>query len=289
MNDSGEKVHCSNCHSEQDQSHLYCSNCGYILHQSDVKRQPNINAEQQVENIINAIKKQAHTVELETLEKIQDHATRWAKTNLFFIGLASSVLILSLSFFGYKQVADLERQAIETELLEKQARDRTNVVIMQADSSLAKIKELDKKIEDKGIQKNIDRIYELKIQMDKKIRMAEKILKQVTAERQNVQKVQHSFFSISMQFDGSKEQLNEHRSSLIKAMNKKGFQLTRANILEIGVNQTEVLYYNEIAAKQAELIAKIARESLQLPRMESRLISMFDRNPREILVKIKFP
>ena len=125
--------------------------------------------------------------------------------------------------------------------------------------------------------------------MDKKIQMAEKVLKQVAAERQNVQKVQHSFFSISMQFDGSKEQLNEHRSSLIKAMNKKGFQLTRANILEIGVNQTEVLYYNEIAAKQAELIAKIARESLQLPRMESRLISMFDRNPREILVKIKFP
>jgi len=260
--------------------------------------QANINGEQQVENIITAIKKQAHTVELETLEKIQDRATKWAKTNLFFIGLASSVLVLSFSILGYKTFTDLEQHAAEStkqiEVASNQVEDKTKAAILKADSSLKKIEGLDEQIkhiniQSNQIQKELDNVKELKDQMGKKIGMAEKILKQVTAERQSVQRVQHSFFSISMQFDGSKEQLNEHRSSLIKAMNSKGFQLSRANILEIGVNQTEVLYYNEIARKQAELIAKIAKKSLALPRMESRMISMFDRNPREILVKIKFP
>lgn len=210
-------------------------------------------------------------------------------------------------FFGYKKITDLEQYAAESsnkiEVLANQAEKKTHAAIMQAEKktneaitqaniSLKKTKELNELMEQndiQSIQKKLGRVDNLKSQVDKKIRMAEKILKQVTAERQNVQKVQHSFFSISMQFDGSKEQLNEHKNSLIQAMNKEGFQLIPANILEIGVNQTEVLYYSEIATKQAELIAKIAKKSLALPRMESRLISIFDRNPREILVKIKFP
>ncbi len=294
---SEENMRCPNCHLEQDQKHFYCSNCGHNLHQSkNVLPPPDINFEEHVEEATKAIKKQAHTTELETLEKIQDHATKWAKINLFFLGLASSLLVLSLSFFGYKKITDFELDAEEKSQtvkdLVKQAEKKINATIMQAEDSLNRTRELEKKVKDfdiQSIQEKVERVDMLKSQVDRKIGMAEKILKQVTAERQNVQKVQHSFFSISMQFDGSKEQLRKYRNLLIQAMDKKGFQLSRANILEIGVNQTEVLYYNEIAEKQAKLIARIVKDSLVLPGMESRLISMFDRNPHEILIKIKFP
>lgn len=296
MNDPKTYMRCHKCGSEQDRSHFYCDNCGYDLHKSSYESNlQGISSEQQIEQTIKSIEKRAHIVELETLEKIQERATKWAKINLFFLGLASSLLILAISVFGYKQITDLEKYSLEStdkiKFLVSQAEEKTKAANAQVKNSLIRAKELNSQLETINIQAiriKLDKLDNLKSQFNDSLLNAERIREQVTAERQNVQKLEHSFYSISMHYDGNREQLAEHLNKIIQELNNDGFQLSSPNLIEIGVNKTEVLYYNRIAQKQAELIADIVKESLALPQMTSRIISMPERNPREILIKILF-
>lgn len=293
-------MRCPSCQSEQDQRHFYCDSCGHDLHHPERNNQhealPEINFTGLVDQTVDEIRKQAHTVELETLEKIQERAARWAKTNLFFLGLASSVLVLAFSFFGYRKITDLEKLVAESSQnvakLVAETAQTTEKAKLEATASLQKAVQLKKEIEQinlKSIQTQLGRLKNLEAQLDRSVAKADKIRKQVMMERQNVQKLQHSFFSISLHLDGSREQLSTQWNSLVQALNDRGFQLNRANIVELGVNRTEVLYYNSIAEGQAEQIATIVQRNLSLPRVQSRMIPMLERKPREILVKIKLP
>lgn len=301
-------MRCPNCQAEQDSNHFYCNCCGCALHQANHNQAlPEINFETVVEQSIDSLKKQAHTVELEALEQIQDRATKWAKANLFILGLAASFLLLALAIFGYKEITDLKTLvASETEKVELLVADKsqqvellvartaqaTELATREATLSLQKAQQIKQEIEQiniASIQKQLNKLKELENQLASAISKSAGIRSQLTAERENVQKLQHSFFSISLHLDAGSDERKSGLSQLLNALGDEGFQLNQANIVEIGVNQTEVLYYNMIAREQAQIIASIAQESLALKRVNTRLISMLERNPREILVKVKFP
>jgi membrane-associated HD superfamily phosphohydrolase len=294
-------MRCPNCNSDQDETHFYCNNCGHDLHHAENHDQPyeimpKIDSFGLVEETVDDLKKQAHTVELETLENIQDRAAKWAKTNLYFLGLASAVLLLALSFFGYKKITDLENLIVESEnkveKLVAEATQTTEKANLEATASLEKALKLRTDIEQvdlSSIQAKLDKLSRLEAQLDKSNQKSANISEQLLKERENVEKLQRSFYTISVQLDGSQEQSKQNWNRLMQALDEKGFQLNRANIVELGVNRTEVLYYNNIAQQQAELIASLVQDSLSLPGVSSRLISMLERNPREILIKIKLP
>jgi len=294
-------MRCPNCNSEQEETHFYCNNCGHDLHHSGNHDQthetpPEINSSELVGETLDDIKKQAHTVELETLEQFQDHATKWVKTNVYFLGLAFSVLIIAISFFGYRQISDLEntmaasKKEVATQV--EEAKQATEKAKQEAEASLDKALKLKADLENidlSSVQAKLDDLDKLARKLDIANQKSDNIQEQLQEERRNVENLQRSFYTISVQLDGGQEQHKTNWNNLLQELDEKGFQLNRANIVELGVNRTEVLYYNSIAQQQAELIASLVQKSLSLSQVPSRLISMLERNPREILIKIKLP
>ena len=55
--------------------------------------------------------------------------------------------------------------------------------------------------------------------------------------------------------------------------------------MSVGVDVTEILYYNESAEAKVRLLKQLLQE--KYPDIQPRLIRKDDRNPKEILIKLK--
>ena len=106
-------VICRQCQHKNPDSHTYCGKCGALLRGE--RRQNTVlvantkdGFNQLAESTIQAVKKEAQFIEINTLDEIHDKAIKWAKVQLFFLGSAVSILLMALFIWGYKQFSDFE-------------------------------------------------------------------------------------------------------------------------------------------------------------------------------------
>lgn len=296
------------CHDESQEENNSYSNSGAKLHFDNAPTQTNetelINScESIIEETVKAIQKEARIVESEANERIQEKSIRWAKTQLFFLSLGASSFIVFLGFFGYKEYSDFQQtvyratQQINSDT--KQMKETIDNAKSYFEATQQKSEKLSKEVDDelsklKKLQldiKNIDpedirvALKKLDEEFRSSIGETRSLIKQAKADREETQKLQHSFFAISIHVDGNEDRYIRKIPVLLEKLNKKGFFISKANIAQIGVNFTEIIYYNLTAKPQSQLIARtLGRE---FPGIKDRLIERTERNPREILIKLK--
>lgn len=300
-------MRCPNCQSEQNQTHFFCSSCGHDLHHSaahQLKTPAETDFKEVIAQRVADFKREAGIIETETFGNVQKRIANWVK-------LTFGLFILSFSlmgYFGYGKLTDLQavvadkmflveelatemegakeqikELVIDTKKATEQAQQETKTSLEQAHLLKVKIDSYDFE----SIQEQFNNMTQLEKKLAGALTDTNNALIKLTKERENVQILNHSFFSISLHVDGNKDLLAD---SLIPSLSNEGFQISEANLVVIGVNKTEILYYNEIARNQAEMIAAIVQESFALKHpITYRSIPMLDRNPREILIKIKLP
>src|SRR5439155_11879225 len=131
-------------------------------------------------------------------------------------------------------------------------------------------------------------IANMKKEFQANITEAKSAKTQAENNQRAIEKIQNSFFDIFVHFEGNIEQNNKIISDIIAKLNSEGFLISgKKNIIQVGVDVTEILYYNESAEAKVRLLKQLLKE--KYPDIQPRLIRKDDRNPKEILIKLKLP
>ena len=213
---------------------------------------------------------------------------RWAKTQLFFLSVAGTILIAALGVLGYRGFSEIE-EAVTTsqdyvEQIEKES-ERLGKELDDEFRRLNQIRNEIKTIDLAGIRDELAEFRQLRVEFRKSINEARDIATQARVNRAEIQKLHHSFFNIFIHFDGNRDRDEGKLTFALNQLNENGFVVSGANIARIDVNRTEVIYYDRIAKPQADLVAKSLEQ--EFPGIEARPLERAEQNPRQILIKLK--
>jgi seryl-tRNA synthetase len=283
-------MQCNQCQQENPEGNTFCGHCGARLSASNI-----------VAETVKEIQKEAHLVEVQTVEAIQEKAISWAKVQIFFLGAAVAILQASLIIWGImgfndarkeidkkmqefvknsedsiKKVNKYSEDAIKSAQELKQRSDDLSTNIKQEHHNLEILHAEIKQTEDiviRGEIKNLENDLKRSIAEAREIRTkfgkefkesiteAKSAKTQAENNRRSIEKVQNSLFDIFIHFDGNMEHKNKIISEIIVNLNGEGFPISRKNIAQVGVNTTEILYYSETAKAKALFLAKLLQET----------------------------
>ncbi len=300
---------CKNCQNENAETHKFCGQCGaplgdlHNINLAPAEHTPQ-NYRQTLDDAINEIKKEAHFVESKTLDEIHDRAIRWAKIQMFFLGTAISISLMALLIWGYKQFSDfeqlIENSQNEIAILKNAVSDKAEKVSQDSDAVSRKATEFNQ-----TINKEFERLKNLHTQIDniditgihtiiqsqqnelkQSINEAKRLQEQAKADRSEIQKVQNSFYEVFLQIDDSLSDESHNQTNLFRTLNQNGFLIKERNIIaHISVNKPEVIYYNVTAQAKAQLLVQLLQKDF--PSIQLRNLDRKERDPREILVKLR--
>jgi uncharacterized membrane-anchored protein YhcB (DUF1043 family) len=297
---------CNACSQPNPDGHRYCGFCGSPL-QCD---QASAGSQQQEAALraaaIEDLKERLSVIEKQAVDRIKDDAIKWAKGLMYLYGIALTILLAALSLFGIKQVSDVDKwfdnvqnrlienektvQAKTNELLETLKHEfddannkfsdlHTNLDGLSSgvDTEQAHLKTLTETAKGLKFQEAFKELNELRNDLKSDIRDVKRVKDEQT-------KFDRSLFEIHIQFDGGPEQTQGSIESLLQSLSEQGFIIEETNVLRIGVDKSEVIYYNRLAHSQTRLIADTLKP--QFPAITTRFANRKERNAREILVKL---
>jgi hypothetical protein len=316
-------MQCNQCQQENPEGNTFCGHCGARLSANNaVSDNPEsklgIDTKGIVEETVKEIQKEAHFVQVQTVEAIQEKAINWAKVQIFILGGAIAILQASLIIWGVTALSDVHKEidkkkeefvksrddaiekvdrsskeAITSAEVAKQSSDNLNTKINQERDRLVIIQEEIKKTEENIIKGEINN---LKNELKKAIAEArgniaesKNIKTQAEKNRQAIEKIQNSFFEIFVHFEGNIEQKSKIIPDIIAKLNSEGFLVSGRNIAQVGVNITEILYYDQNAEAKVLFLKQLLKEWYEYTDIQTRLIPKDERNPKEILIKLRMP
>ncbi|MFX0211933.1 MAG: hypothetical protein ACFFDT_38515 [Candidatus Hodarchaeota archaeon] len=247
-------------------------------------------------NIIERIEEKAHSIETDTIEKIQKRTLDWAKVQIFIVGTAIAILQISILIWGFSKFSEFKDLIKEKE---KDIQDSTEKVNQAADkfqsdikNEFSKLDKFRKDIDEINIQNFREEISRMEGEFQEAIIEARRLRdeaqndrKLAKTDREAIQKLQNSFFDIFIQVDGDEDQLNKKIPELITKLNEAGFVINSSNVAKGYVDKTEVIYYNTAAEEKAKFIADLLCDEYQ--DIKCRAYLRRERNPREMVIKLK--
>jgi len=306
MGESG--VICPKCQQDNPESNTFCGKCGALLLG---ERRRNImpvadaagEIHQLAETTLQSVKKEAHFIEISTLDEIHDKAIKWAKVQLFFLGSAVSILLMALFIWGYKQFSDFERLILDSQneitALSGQLNENATQVSQdstrvseQADTfgqtiqqEFQRLKQLSQRINE--IDNTIHtEIQKLRSELLASLHEARNLQEQAKSDRYEIEKIQNSFYEIFFQIDGDHPLDDTRQTALFALLTQNGFLVKDRNIVSrVSVDRPEVIYYNAEAGEKARLLTNLLRKNF--PGMTLRHLDHKDRDAREILIKLR--
>lgn len=299
---------CPQCQQSNPETNTFCGKCGALL-LGERRRNTMPVADtvgemhQLAETTLQSVKKEAHFIEISTLDEIHDKAIKWAKVQLFFLGSAVSILLMALFIWGYKQFSDFERLILDsqneiTALSEQLSESATRVgqdstrVSEQANTfgqtiqqEFERIKQLSQQISE--IDNTIHtEIKKLRSELLTSLHEARNLQEQAKSDRYAIEKIQNSFYEIFFQIDGGHPLDDARQAALFTLLAQNGFLVKDRNIVShVSVDRPEVIYYNVEAREKAQLLTNLLRKNF--PGMTLRHLDHKDRDAREILVKLR--
>ncbi len=297
---------CHACSQPNPDGHRYCGFCGRPLQQD----QPSAASHQQDAALRTAaledLKDRLSVIEKQAIDRIQDDTIKWAKGLMYLYGIALAILLAALSLFGFNKFSDVDKwfdnvqnrlqenektvQVKTTELLEtiNQKVENATKTFADLDTRLDKLSSgvideqehlqtLTETAKGLKFEEAFKELGELRNHLKADIREVRQVKEEQT-------KFDRSLFEIHLQFDGGPEQTQGSIESLLQPLTEQGFVIEEANILRIGVDKSEVIYYNRLAHAQSRLIADTLKP--QFPAISTRFANRKERNAREILVKL---
>lgn len=299
---------CPQCQQSNPETNTFCGKCGALLLG---ERRRNVipitdtagEMHQLAETTLQSVKKEAHYIEISTLDEIHEKAIKWAKVQLFFLGSAVSILLMALFIWGYKQFSDFERLILDsqneiTALSGQLSENATQVsqdstrVSEQADTfgqtiqqEFERLKQLSQQINE--IDNTIHtEIKKLRSELLTSLQEARNLQEQAKSDRYAIEKIQNSFYEIFFQIDGDHPLDDARQAALFALLTQNGFLVKDRNIVShVSVDRLEVIYYNAEAGERAQLLTNLLRKIF--PGMTLRHLDHKDRDAREILVKLR--
>ena len=271
---------CSHCQAENPQDSSFCNRCGTKL-TFDFNVEMEDKSEAIIKEAIKKIQSEARIVENQTQADIQEKVVRWAKYQFIILSIVVIILGSLLTFFGYDEHSKFKKNYSSFDTKYNEFNKIYNVLVETTEKTLNK----NKKLEDlqKEFIKTIDHEEE---KLTKSRTDAETAIEKIKIE---LTTLQNQFFNIFFHFEGTDDQLNKIIPSVNKGLNSKGFLIFDDLYARVGVDKTEVIYYNEIVDVQAKRIADIIKELFpnKFHEIKHRLIRSWEKHPRTILIKLK--
>jgi len=306
MGESG--MICSQCQQDNPESNAFCGKCGALLqgerrHNTMPVADTAGEIHQLAETALQSVRKEAHFIEISTLDEIHDKAIKWAKVQLFFLGSAVSILLVALFIWGYKQFSDFERLILDSqnEITALSGQLSENAAQVSLDSArvseqaetfgqttqqeFERLRQLSQKINE--IDNTIHtEIQKLRSELLVSIHEARNLQEQAKSDRHEIQKIQNSFYEIFFQIDGGHPLDEARQTALFALLTQNGFLIKDRNVVShVSVDRSEVIYYNAETGEKAQLLTNLLRKSF--PGMTLRHLGSKDRDAREILVKLR--
>ena len=294
-------MRCSKCHKFNPEKSNFCSHCGSKLHanqaSSNISKHKHRESESQItKEILDMIEDKARSIETNTIEKIQKRTLDWAKVQIFIVGIAIAIIQISLLIWGFTKFSEfndlIKKSEKDIQVSKNKVTQAANAFDNDIQNELSKLDAIRKDIDKINIQdfrKEIDRMkdeFQGTITEARRLRNEAQTDRELAkADRKEIQRLQNSFFDIFIQIDGDEDQLNNKLPELITKLNEAGFVFNNSNIANVSVDKTEVIYYNNTAEEKAKFLANLlCNEYLDI---KCRANLRRERNPREILIKIK--
>lgn len=304
---------CEKCNTENTVDSKFCCNCGIALNfdQSAQTRSKNELlqvCEETKKSFIAEMKKEAESIENKTLLEFQERISQWLKNRLSLISIIASLIIAFISFWGYNEIRDFQNKSDTAEKDIKNKRkevdslvNSTRFFVERKLCSITKtidvleLKQKEFKEHADEQQKIISNIKETQGVANNLLittkRSSDNILvleEKYKIEKKNIERIQNSTYELFFHCPEIKE--TDRRAKLLEKLldilENEGFVINDANIGNIGVDTTEVIYYNNISKNGAYLINGILKDSLKLSDANVNPIINKGRNPKEILIKI---
>jgi Skp family chaperone for outer membrane proteins len=296
---------CHACSQPNPDGHSYCGFCGRPLQQD----KPLAGSQQEVAlraAALEDLQDRLGVIEKQAIDRIQDATIKWAKGLMYLYGIALTILLVALSLFGIKQVSDVDKwfDNVQKRLQEneKTVQEKTKELSATLDQEFAnankKFSDLHTNLEGltSGVNAEQEHLQKLN-ETAKGLRFEEAFkelgelrnhlkadIREVRQVKEEQTKFDRSLFEIHLQFDGGPEQTQGSIETLLQPLSEQGFVVEEANILRIGVDKNEVIYYNRLAHAQSRLIADTLKP--QFPAISTRFANRKERNAREILIKL---
>lgn len=286
---------CPNCEHKNAKGANYCSNCGKSIVQVEMKKLITTSEiDDHLEKSLHSIEKK----EMESLLKIEEKADQWIRNRLGFMSAVVGLLLLFLSILGIREFNDFRKTSRDAialiknhmwaiDSLKHSTNDTVNKELENLKNSVDYIKEK---------QKELEKYNSLQEKTQKLIAEARNSTKVVNELREsfdqrnnNLNKIQNSMYEIFIHCPEIKDMGKRKKclEKFTKILQEAGFTINDANIGNITVNQTEVIYYNTLAEEQAKFISSILRDNLKMTDVqEPKFVQRNGRNPRELLVKL---
>src|SRR5207253_2083332 len=141
-----------------------------------------------------------------------------------------------------EKVNRTSKEAVKSAEESKKSSDNLTADVNKDRDSLATLHDDTKKMRDSV---TVD-IANMKKEFQANITEAKSAKTQAENNQRAIEKIQNSFFDIFVHFEGNIEQNNRIISDIIAKLNSEGFLISgKKNIIQVGVDVTEILYYNE--------------------------------------------
>ena len=298
-------MRCPHCQAANPDHHQFCGHCGRRLGKGPppVAGDPiNQVGDAIIEQELQKMQEQAQVIEVQTLEKLMERAVKWGRLQLAMLFTALSILAVALGLLGYRGyqtyenfnqlVADKEKKINEL-MAEQQAsadasqqamKEMRDKMLAAADATLADARRLLTDIQDshQSVEHLEQKIKTLKI--EEMLVESQQLHQDVLADRQAINKLQNSFYRVTIQVDPSSPVLKAKIPALISRLRESGFLMTAASVIEIEVEQNELIYYNRGARNKAEELQALLDDSFGRPPL--REIALGEQDPRELVIKL---
>lgn len=294
-------MRCSKCHKFNPEKSNFCSHCGSKLHanqaSSNISNHKHRESESQIsKEILDMVEEKARSIETNTIERIQKRTLDWAKVQIFIVGIAIAIIQISLLIWGFTKFSEFQDLIKKSEKDIQGSRDKVKQDANDFDNEIqeefSKLDAIRKDIDKINIQDFRKEIGKMNAEIQETVTEARRLRNEAQtdrelakADRKEIQRLQNSFFDIFIQVDGDEDKLNKILPELITKLNEAGFVINNSNIAHVGVDKTEVIYYNTTAEEKAKFLADLlCNENLDI---KCRPNLRRERNPREISIKIK--
>lgn len=279
---------CPNCRTPYEKENKYCSNCGFDLQKEGKEQDDKVLLQSQSELIVNDIS-----------YKIQEKFFNRLKTILTFAAVFIGILVAVLSLFGYEKYSDINRKINDVQAdLEFKYKDYDSIVELKKNeieentdlltNQILQLRNKQSAFDSLSLMQKLahDNIAELRTNIkdaDLTLESVKRLKEDYTKELKKIEEYQNSRYELFIHITDEKDlEFLKFKESLIE----EGFILEEGNIANVGVDRTEIIYYNSSTKEKAYFIHSKLVSTFGISDVAITEILRKERSPFEILIKI---